>query len=307
MHVHRLLKLLIEPQVPYYELCDYKKEGYCKQLSKIKRADVMHIHASNPILKLFYVLAGKVLSTKSIITLHGKYGIYKSRGNFIHKLALKWCDVPILINKESYDAVAKFNPRALFIPAFIPPIETDEQLSPKMEESVNAIKVDGKPLFVTNASKRAFTADGREIYGIGFLVNFFSNHKDYNLVILDPKNEYAPIFEAKCPSNVQIFTGNHSFCGLLKLATAAIRNTPTDGDSFTVKEALCMHKPILATDAVSRPEGTFLFKYNDEDSLSKAIALALSYHGIIGLKDKDAIQFYNELFVRLGVMADPNK
>lgn len=54
-----------------------------------------------------------------------------------------------------------------------------------------------------------------------------------------------------------------------------IRNTPTDGDSLSVKEALYLHKPILATDAVSRPKGVILFKYNDEESFSEAVKVAM--------------------------------
>lgn len=302
MHVHRMLKVLVEPQVPHFELCDYKEERFGEQLQKIKKADVMHIHASNPFLKLFYILSGKICGTKSLMTIHGRYGILGPLKNLVHKWALKWCDIPILINRESYDDVVKFNSNAVFIPAFIPPIEEEEVLSPEIEKSIRSIKADGKPLFATNASSRAFTDDGREIYGIDFLIDYFSRYLNYNLVILDPKNEYTPLLKDKLSDNIWIFTGNHSFCGLVKMADIVIRNTPTDGDSFSVKEALCLHKPILATDAVSRPEGVFLFKYNDEDSLTKAIEIALSNNEEIVFTEKDATESYYELYKKLGVI-----
>ena len=76
--------------VANYILCDYKREGIGEQLTKIKKVDVMHIHASNPYLKLLYVIVGKLCGTQSLITLHGKYGIYGKWKNHIHKLALKW-------------------------------------------------------------------------------------------------------------------------------------------------------------------------------------------------------------------------
>lgn len=302
MHVHRMLKMLVEPQVPCFELCDYKNERFGEQLRKIKKADIMHIHASNPYLKLFYVLMGKICGTKSLMTIHGRYGVLSPIKNHVHRWALKWCNIPILINRESYEEVVKFNSNAVFIPAFIPPIEDEEVLSPEMENAIRNIKADGKPLFATNASSRAFTDDGREIYGIYFLVDYFSRHLNYNLVILDPKNEYAPLLKDKLPKNICIFTGNHSFCGLIKMADIVIRNTPTDGDSFSVKETLCLHKPILATDAVSRPEGVFLFKYNDEDSLTKAIEIALSNNEEIVFTEKNATESYYELYKKLGVI-----
>ena len=261
----------------------------------------MHMHASNPYLKLFYVLAGKVFNTKSLMTIHGRYGVFSPWSNFIHKLALKWCDIPILINYESFEDVVKFNKKAVFIPAFIPPIDEEEMLSPEFESEVRSIKDEGKPLFVTNASSMAFTDDGREIYGIHFLTDYFSHHQEYNLVVLDPNNEYGKLYDSSLSSNVKIFTGQHSFCGLVKLSDAVIRNTPIDGDSFSVKEALYFHKPVLATDAVSRPNGTFLFKYNDEQSLNNTIHQVLSHTGNITLKEKDVTELYYKLYKELGV------
>ena len=306
MHVHRLVKRVIEPNVKHVEYCDYKKEGILKQLKKIRKAEVLHTHVSNPLLKLFYVVAGKIFCTKTIITVHGKYGIYGKMKNFIHKLALRWCDVPVLINKESYETVKLFNNRAVFMPAFIPPIKEEEQLNPKMQAQIMKIKGDGKPLFVTNASSRAFTPDGREIYGIDFLVEYFRKHTVFNLVILDPRCEYTPLYEGKLPENVTIFTGLHSFCGLMEYADGVIRNTPTDGDSLSVKEALYYHKRMLATDAVSRPEGVFLFKYSDKETLGVAIVKALNYEGEIYLNEKDAYTRYCKLYWEQGIDMNGN-
>lgn len=302
MHVHRLLKRLIEPQVSNYILCDYKKESFRKQLNKIRTAGVLHTHASNPLLKLFYVIAGKFFRTKSLITVHGKYGVYGPIQNIIHKWALKWCDIPILINKESYDAVVKFNSHAVFIPAFIPPIKEEEVLSSEMHAKIKQIKEDGKPLLVTNASSRAFTTDGKEIYGIEFLIDYCREHKEFNLVILDPHNDYMPLYKERLPENVYIFTGHHSFCGLMEYADIVVRNTPTDGDSLSVKEALYYHKKILATDAVSRPEGVFLFKYNSVESLDASIGKAITHRGIIDLKEENAEEQYLKLYQKVGVI-----
>lgn len=301
MHVHRMMRRLIEPCVIDYDVCDYKKESIRIQLLKIKKADVFHSHVSNPFLKLFYVLAGKLFNTKSLITVHGKYGIYKPFHNFIHRLALKWCDVPLLINQESYNAVVMYNPNSVFIPAFIPPIDEEEKLNLDMEKQIQSIRSLGRPLFVTNASSRAFTESGLEVYGIDFLISFFTYHLNYSLVILDPTGEYQQVYRLNKPGNVWVFSGKHSFCGLIKMSDVVIRNTCTDGDSFSVKEALCLHKPVLVTDVVSRPQGVFLFKYNDSDSLEKGVEKALNRsvedeHEII-----DATDAYKELYHKMGI------
>ena len=303
MHVHRLLKRLIEPSAPYYSICDYKKAGFPVQVMKIRAADVMHIHVTNAFLKLFYVIVGKICNTRSIITVHGKYGAYGFVKNRIHYIALKLCDVPVLINKESYEAVKSFNSRAVFIPAFIPPIDEEEILAPDIEQEVLNFKPNGKPLMVTNASRRAFTDDKKEIYGIEFLVKYFSDHSEYSLIVLDPHSDYQRLFEGKLPKNVKIITGQHSFYGIVKIADVVIRNTPTDGDSFSVKEALWLHKPILATDAVSRPKGVLLFKYNNDESLSKAIKEAIHPNENVTFEEKiDATEQYYQLYHKMNVI-----
>lgn len=50
-----------------------------------------------------------------------------------------------------------------------------------------------------------------------------------------------------------------------------VRNTSTDGDSISVREALYLGLKALCTDVVDRPNGVILFKYNDEQSLKRAL------------------------------------
>ena len=51
-----------------------------------------------------------------------------------------------------------------------------------------------------------------------------------------------------------------SFVKLIEQADLVLRPTNTDGDALTVREALCLGKPIIASDIVERPLGTILFK-----------------------------------------------
>ena len=301
MHVHRLMKKVIEPYFTQYGVCDYKKERLWQQIRKIRNSNVIHVHVSNPYGRILYALLAKLFGKKSLLTIHGNIGRFKGVKNIADKLAVRWYDVPVLINKESYDQVAKLNSRAVYIPAFIPPIKEEEVLAGEVVRRIEEIKSDGHPLFVTNASRRSFTDKGEEIYGIDFLMDFFAKHPEYNLLFMDPKNHYEGLYENRGRANVHILTGAHSFCGVMELSDYVIRNTPTDGDSFSVKEGLCYHKKVLATDAVSRPAGVFLFKYSDEASLEEAISKALAYNGTIDLTGEDTIRQYIELYSRMGV------
>ena len=59
---------------------------------------------------------------------------------------------------------------------------------------------------------------------------------------------------------------------LMKVTDVFVRNTSTDGDSLSVKEALYLHKKVICSDAVDRPLGVRLFHYSDSESLESCLA-----------------------------------
>lgn len=302
MFIHRLHKKLLEPYVDNYTIVDHHQVGIWNQLKMIRKADVVHAHVSNPYLRWFYAFMSKILGKTSVLTVHGDYGVYKGLRGVFDRMAMKLYNVPILINRGSYEAVKKINPNAVFSPAFILPVDGEELLNENEEAFIMKVKAEGKPLFVASSNHRAFTDDGKEVYGIDFLIDYFSHRNDYNLVVLDPFTEYKPVYDGKLPNNVTLFSGAHPLCGVMKLADFVIRNTATDGDAFSVKEALWLHKPVLVTDVVSRPKGVFLFHYNDAKSFENAISQALSYTGPIELMENDSIEDYRKLYHQLGVI-----
>lgn len=301
MHVHRLMKHVIEPCVQNYNICDYKSESIFSQIMKIVSADVIHSHVSNPYARAIQSLFTKLLGKTLLLTIHGDIGRFSGLKNKADSFAVRMADIPILINKESYEKVRIMNKKAIYIPAFLPPVENEEVIPDELVLKILKIKELGNPLFVTNASARAYTEKGVEIYGIEFLIDYFALHHEYNLIVMDPKGDYEAIHKGHLPSNIHFIVGSYSFCGVISFADAVIRNTCTDGDSFSVKEALWYHKKVLATDAVSRPEGTFLFKYNDGYSLGLAIKNALMSEVQFPSKDENAIEQYRQLYHKIGV------
>lgn len=299
MHVHRLLKLLIEKEIHCYDLCDYKKEGFYLQISKIISSQIVHVHVSNPYLRLAYAFICKILGKKSILTVHGQLGRFGWLKNQIDYCSIRLFSIPILINKNSYVKGKKLNSKCRYIQAFIPPILEEELVAEDIKNCIFHFKDEQKKVFLTNASRRSFNSNGEEIYGIDFLISFFNQHSQYQLIILDPENQYKPIYNKKCPFNVLILTGELSFCGIMRYADFVIRNTITDGDSFSVKESLWFEKPVLATDVVDRPDGVILFKYSDSTSLEKAIINAsINQKGWMDIKG-GAIYEYKKLYQEL--------
>jgi glycogen(starch) synthase len=58
-----------------------------------------------------------------------------------------------------------------------------------------------------------------------------------------------------------------------------IRPTLSDGDAISVREAIALGTPVVASDVVSRPKGTFCFKTGDAGDLALKIEYVLSGAG----------------------------
>ena len=277
IHVQRLLQGLDSKGVSY-EFVDYKRIGVPSAcLFILRHRGCTHIHVTNPILLLIFVSCCKLSFSKCIFTLHANHGRFSGFKNLCLSIAMRWADVPVLINPQSYQIYKQVNKHAQYISAFIPPM-SEPPLSEHVKNKIEACRKRGVPIISTNASKTAIDKDGNDIYGIDFLVNYFSAHDGFTLLVSDPKGGYK---KKLCPSseNVVFIDQPHSYFELLKCVDIFVRNTSTDGDALSVKEALYLNKPALCSDVVDRPADTILFKYSDEGSFARALEYAKTFHG----------------------------
>lgn len=270
IHVQRLLKGLDAKGINY-EFVDYKKIGVPKAcLIILQHRGCVHIHVTNPILLLIFVVCCKLSVSKCIFTLHAGNGRFSGVKNLCLSLCLRMADVPVLVNQKSYKAYRHINSHARYIPAFLPPV-SEPPLHEDVWKQLLACKQKCMPIVSTNASKSAIDKDGNDIYGIEFLAAYFMAHNNFTLLVSDPKGSYKKKL-SPCADNIVFIDQPHSYFELLKNIDIFVRNTSTDGDALSVKEALYLGKPTLCSDVVDRPAGTILFKYCDEESLTKALA-----------------------------------
>ena len=269
IHVERLIYWLKNSSYQF-DFCDYKKESLWKVVRLISLHQVIHIHPSNPVFRLFLVCVSKLFRKRVIFTIHGDLGRFGRFKNLLDKLAVKWCDIPIAINEGSYKKALEYNPKSTLISAYLPPF-SDGFLPAEIIEKINEVRLNNKVIVATNASVCSYTVDGKEIYGIDFLIKYFKTQLDYYLFISDPSGQYTDKYKKDSLENVVFIKGNHSFYALMKHSDMVIRATATDGDSLSVKEGLSLGIKVIATDSVSRPDGVVLFKYNDPDSLDVAL------------------------------------
>jgi len=179
------------------------------------------------------------------------------------------CKYPIVLNENSLKIASIHNKKSKKISSFIPPIN-EKLLSEETINKINKLKSHSFKVFATNAYGFTYDKNNIEIYGVLDLIDVFNNNNDFSLIISDPSGEYNKyIIENKLHvnQNILILSYHHSFCEVLKLSDASIRNTSTDGDSLSIKESLYYNKLTFATNVVSRNNGVITYKRGDYNIL----------------------------------------
>lgn len=273
IHVQRLEQYLASNSPGICDFLDYKQAGVIKILKIIRKYKYIHLHFSNSYIRLIITIWANLFKTKVITTFHGNYSKLKPLKRIILIITLKLTFLPIFINQSSYDSCILHNPRSVLLPAFIPPVR-ERPFDYRVKSIIDKVLASGKRLVSTNASALAFDENGNEIYGIKFLINYFSKQPDTILLISDPSGQNRERY-GRAYSNILYIDFPHDYYEILKRASLFIRNTSTDGDSISVKESLYIGCRTICSDVIDRPTGCFLFHYNDADSLKRAIASAL--------------------------------
>lgn len=300
VHVIRLTDWLDDHGLDYhfYDLSSFRLSSFVKSL---KASEVAHLHTSSPYLRLVFSVVCRITKTQSICTYHGDIGRFGVLKNYCDKLSIKWVDYPIVLNERSLSIARCINAKTLMLSAYIPPIKKDD-LALDLQEKVSAIRGKYRILFATNASAMSHDKNGSEIYGIKELVSIVKTLPEIGLIISDPSGDYSRYYRDQLPENIYLITEPHPFVGVLSYADAFIRNTSTDGDSISIREALDMGVPVIATDVVDRPEGCFLFSRGDDAMLIKSMRAINPKAGLYsGTQDKDSaeiLRFYKEKIFR---------
>ena len=269
IHVQRLRDFL-EKHGFGYKFMDYRNNSLWTLLKGISKTKVVHFHVSNPIYQYILVFFSRLMGKKIIMTLHGNYGRYGSLKNWMVRRTISRATIPIVINEKSFDACIRFNKNTKLIPAFIPP-QKIEVLQKEILDLLERLHKEGKRIVSTNAYNVSFDKNGNDTYGVDFLVQYFKECDDKALVISDPSGNYHKRYSTLDCNSVYFIDYPHSYFELLKHVDYFVRNTSTDGDALSVKEALYLNVPTLCSDVVDRPRGVRLFKYCDKASFERCL------------------------------------
>lgn len=250
----------------------------------VKASNLIFIHSGNRLFKKLHILFSKLIGKKTIITIHG-YGNKRSLPfRIIDQLIFSMADRIILVNNEIHHKLSLPKEKCVVMHAFLPPDLNEEPPIPEaIQNDLDAARKNGKCIIVANAS-RLDTFNGEDLYGLDISVEAAIRMKKKNLnfcfiftvsALDQGKDKYesalASIEKNGLQNDFHLHAGIISFPKLIVESDIVIRPTNTDGDSLSVREAIYFGKPIIASDAVARPEGTILFKTRNTEDLCDTV------------------------------------
>lgn len=262
-------------------------------------SNIIHCHLCNQFLVFLIGLICFIFRKESILTRHGNVFSNSFFRSIFMNLSFRLYSVPITLNPRSYSYSKALNRHTKLSSAFFIPtnISPDSQTNDYFFD----LKKKYKHLASTNAYKLSFTHDGNEIYGIIELIELFARLPDLCLVVSNSSSDYrqyADSLHVTIPSNVVFYEKEHRCNDIYSYFDIMIRNTRTDGDSISIREALLKGLTVFATDVVDRPEGVItyhnidqLFSYlNDFDSIKQKSSLTKP------TTERDLHKIYNAFF-----------
>lgn len=266
IHLQRLIREIdIKGKNINLQFYDYKKHSRYDGLKNIFLADIIHTNYSNKLVRFLSTILFRLLRKKTIITFHGKYDF----NNLLDGVSLKLSSFNFVLNEFSLSSGLKKLKNAdkiILIPAFIPPND-NEELQSEIKNKILEFKNSFQKIYCTNAHNYILNKEGKDLYGIDFLLNIFTSSDkflQFGLIVSDPSgnlyNKYKTLSEKK---NILFLSEPHPFVEVIKLSDVFIRSTTSDGDSLSVKEALYFNKKVIASDCVDRPNGCIIYKTND--------------------------------------------
>lgn len=228
--------------------------------------EMIHIHSLRFYLFSwpFWYFLRIFLDKKIIVTVHS----YRKK-SVIVPYSLRKASQVIAVNEEILNSIGV--PRAKKIPPFLAPHNKERDFFLEIPKEArcffkrlrviafNAWKIvyeDGEDLYGVNLILSAFGFLRQKLENIGLCLcipQLDANQKQKLLKSLDEKNIPR--------KDVLILDFNVSFCDVLRLSDVFVRPTRSDGDSLSVKEALYLGVPTIATNVVPRHGDVFLSEY----------------------------------------------
>lgn len=293
LHISRMAKLLenvfdidfIDESRPVKKgIFNIRNLDIIEYFRKIKKSDLVYIHSGLTVLRIFHIVSGRLASKKVIMTLHSYPYRKKALSRYIDEFFFKLSDYVIVVNEEILSRISIPKGKFIIRPAFIPPrMEGEPDLPDYVINWVKTRKKEGKFIGCANAWQLKIFND-QDLYGldmcieatrqlihIGTEISFVFNVSSLEVNRAMFEKYQALIDSFHMTNDFLLLNEKISFVRLIEMTDLVLRPTNTDGDALTVREALFLGKPVIASDVVTRPPGTVIFRSRDVKDLEKKI------------------------------------
>jgi glycosyltransferase involved in cell wall biosynthesis len=243
------------------------------------RYRLIHCHSGDRLLRLQFSFLG-FFNRNIYLHIHNERFIEElERKGPVAWLQRKWIrNVHIIAVSSSITrALMKYNPASIQqIEAFLPPVFNRGAIDEFMKKYENFFQGDR---FVVSMTGWFDYYKGKDLYGFDMAAEMLKRFYDRNM----PVSLVATINGIRERELYDAFTGYVEENGLrdyvlllrdfpegwlpLLASRVFIRTTNTDGDAVSIREALWVGTPVIASDCVNRPEGTILFRNRSLDDL----------------------------------------
>jgi glycosyltransferase involved in cell wall biosynthesis len=203
--------------------------------------------------------------------------------------ALRSVDAVVCVNPrlaEAVRGVGVASERIHVFEGFLPPLWQPGDRT-GVPAALRAFADARDPLIVANG--RVAWHRGEDLYGLDLLVDLAArlraDHPRHGIAVCfwDHAPEDEPYLEelrrraaeAGAAEHLLFHTAPALLLPVLAAARLFVRPTRTDGDANSVREALYLGVPVVASDAAPRPSDARLFRSGDRDDLERAVREAL--------------------------------
>jgi glycosyltransferase involved in cell wall biosynthesis len=254
---------------------------------------ILHYQSPDWRMRCLVALWGMLTGRKSVISIHGQSFEFSMRGGAFQRALIGFfarrTSAVIACNPEIERQVGALTgepARVHMVPAFIlpPPAAADAPLPPGLQQFLSA----HSPRLLWIGWVEPF--EGGDLYGLDLTfdlvdrlrrrfpevgcVLWFSGIRDEDLW----RRLWQSAVQRGLEKHIHIErTALPEIYPLFKHADAYLRPTRTDGDSVSVREALSLGTPVIASDAAPRSPACVTFKTGDGDLFERA-ALSVLEH-----------------------------
>ncbi len=244
------------------------------------RTSILHLHTNGHSRKswlmiLMASLAGRLRGVGAVLTLHsGLLPGYVAGFGAVRRRLARWILRPftriVCVNREicrSVTALGVAEPQTAIIPAFL-----GVPGAPELSRQDWTLSERFRPLLVAVAGGEEDPERGLAVV-LRAVQQLVPTHPDLGVILMGwqvgPKTR--PLIEELGLAAHAVCLGevSHDRClALLRASDVAVRSTFVDGDAITVREALALGVPVVASDTAFRPEGVTLFRRGDVPDLT---------------------------------------